>query len=142
MSFIIERQGTLLGKTSSGKSEVSDEKFYPMKNFHRRTIFLHKHIISWKQAKMGYFFTSKRQCKNGQKMKRGSLIWSNLPVKIKSSNSVFGLKTKVKIWKYWLRIFNLKVISLKTVFTLLLALFCIFPSWNLLASAAFVYQRY
>ena len=28
-----------------------------------------------------------------KKMKRGSLIWSNLPVKIKSSNSVFGLKS-------------------------------------------------
>ena len=29
-------------------------------------------------------------------MLRGSLIWNNLPVKVKSSNSVFEFKTKIK----------------------------------------------
>ena len=30
---------------------------------------------------------------------RGSLIWKNLPAKVKSSNLVFEFKTKIKIWE-------------------------------------------
>ena len=30
---------------------------------------------------------------------RGSLIWNNLPAKVKSSNSVSNLKPKLKIWE-------------------------------------------
>ena len=34
--------------------------------------------------------------KERKKEKRGSLAWNNLPAKVKSSNSVFEFKTKIK----------------------------------------------